>query len=397
MDNAELEALLSDLESDRVERKESASDGTRIREAICAFANDMPGHNEPGVVFVGVKDDGSNAGLEITDRLLLDLANMRDDGNILPIPMMTVAKRELVGSDVAVIIVEPDDAPPVRFKGRIRIRVGPRRAIASAADERRLNEKRRYRDLHFDLRPIQSASRDDLDMDLFERTYLPSAVASDVLAENQRSTDQQMASVRFVSSEDSTVPTVVGLLTIGRSPADQLPGAYVQFLRLDGVSLTDPISDQKECHGPLPQLLQQLDDLLKANIHVATDITTRATEMQSPDYPIVALQQFIRNAVMHRDYETSNAPIRVTWFSDRIEIQNPGGPYGQVTRANFGQPGITDYRNPAVAEAMRNLGYVQRFGVGIQTANSALDENGNPRAEFQVEDNHVLVMVRKCS
>ena len=138
MDNAELEALLSDLESDRVERKESASDGTRIREAICAFANDMPGHNEPGVVFVGVKDDGSNAGLEITDRLLLDLANMRDDGNILPIPMMTVAKRELVGSDVAVIIVEPDDAPPVRFKGRIRIRVGPRRAIASAADERRL-------------------------------------------------------------------------------------------------------------------------------------------------------------------------------------------------------------------------------------------------------------------
>jgi ATP-dependent DNA helicase RecG len=98
---------------------------------------------------------------------------------------------------------------------------------------------------------------------------------------------------------------------------------------------------------------------------------------------------------MHRDYQTSNAPVRVTWFSDRIEIQNPGGPFGQVTRQNFGQPGITDYRNPNVAEVMKNIGYVQRFGVGIQIAQKSLTDNGNPLAVFQVEDNHVLVTVRR--
>ena len=110
-----------------------------------------------------------------------------------------------------------------------------------------------------------------------------------------------------------------------------------------------------------------------------------------------ALQQLVRNAVMHRDYETSNAPVRLTWFDDRIEIQNPGGPYGQVTRDNFGQPGITDYRNPNVAEAMRNLGFVQRFGVGIEIARSTLRENGNPPPEYSVQDTHVLVTVRKGS
>jgi ATP-dependent DNA helicase RecG len=117
-------------------------------------------------------------------------------------------------------------------------------------------------------------------------------------------------------------------------------------------------------------------------------------EISSPDYPLDALQQLVRNAVMHRDYQTSNAPVRITWFRDRIEIQNPGGPYGQVTRENFGQPGITDYRNPHLAEALKILGFVQRFGVGIQLARRALQENGNAAPDFNVQANHVLVTIR---
>jgi len=103
-----------------------------------------------------------------------------------------------------------------------------------------------------------------------------------------------------------------------------------------------------------------------------------------------------RNAVMHRNYETSNAPTRITWFNDRIEIQNPGGPFGQVTVESFGKPGVTDYRNPTVAEVMRNLGFVQRFGVGISIARQELSDNGNPELEFVPDVNHVLAVVRKA-
>ena len=59
MDDAELQQLLRDLESDRVERKASISEKDKICQAICAFANDLPDHRKPGVVFVGVNDDGS--------------------------------------------------------------------------------------------------------------------------------------------------------------------------------------------------------------------------------------------------------------------------------------------------------------------------------------------------
>ena len=75
------------------------------------------------------------------------------------------------------------------------------------------------------------------------------------------------------------------------------------------------------------------------------------------------------------------------------KIQNAGGPFGQVTRQNFGTPGICDYRNPHLAGAMKDLGFVQRFGMGIATALSEMAKNGNPKPEFQVNDSHVCVIL----
>ena len=390
----ELEILLTDLESDRVERKESISDPARIRQAICAFANDMPGHKMPGVIFIGAKDDGTCGHLDVIDKLLLTLSDMRSDGNILPLPFLSVQKRVVGGCKLAVIEVEPAHFPPVKFNGRIWIRVGPRRATANEQEEQVLIERRRARNLPWDLHPIDPAKLDDLDLDLFRREYLPSAIAPDILEQNHRTDVQRMASLRLLSNDMKT-PTVAGLLALGMSPADYLPGAYIQFLRIDGESLTDPIVDQKTLHGPLIELIPQLDTILSANIRIATDITSGSREARRPDYPIAALQQLTRNAVMHRNYESSNAPTRITWFNDRIEIQNPGGPYGQVTVENFGHPGLTDYRNPTVAEIMRSLDFVQRFGVGIAIARRTLANNGNPALELIAETNHVLAIVRK--
>ncbi|MBC6479284.1 MAG: putative DNA binding domain-containing protein [Hormoscilla sp. GM7CHS1pb] len=395
MEDQELENLLKDLESDRVERKVSISDQSKIRQAICAFANDLPNHQQPGVLFIGVNDDGSCANLTITDRLLLILSDMRSDGNILPFPSMTVQKRNLGGCELAVAIVQPSDAPPVRFNGRVWVRVGPRRATATIEEERRLAEKRRSKDLPFDLRPLSYATIEDLDLELFRRTYLPASLPREILAENERSEEEQLTSLRFATATQPPQPTILGILVVGNNPRQFIFGAYIQFLRIDGTELTDPIKAQKEISGPLSDLLRMLDETFQAHISVASDITAQPVEIRQPDYPIVALQQLARNAVMHRTYESTNAPVRITWFNDRIEIQNPGGPFGQVNRQNFGQPGIADYRNPNVAEAMKNLGYVQRFGVGIQLARRELQKNGNPPPEFAVEDDHVLVTLKK--
>lgn len=395
MNDQELTTLLNDIESDRAERKASISDRGKLREAICAFANDLPNHQKPGVLFIGVNDDGSCANLAITDRLLLTLSDMRSDGNILPFPSLVVQKRTIAGCELAVVLVEPSNAPPVRYSGRVCIRVGPRRGTATQQEEIRLSEKRRFKDLPFDIQPLLSGSLDDLDLSFFQQEYLPSTLHPDVLEENQRTVEQQLASVRFTSATPPLVPTNLGVLVVGKEPRQLIPSAYIQFIRIEGTELTDPIKDQKEISSPIAQMLQILDDIFQAHISVATNITEQPTEIKQPDYPLVALQQLARNAVLHRTYESTYAPVRITWFSDRIEIQNPGGPFGQVTCENFGQPGITDYRNPNLAEAMKNLGYVQRFGLGIPLAKKELAKNGNPAPEFFVNNTQVLVTIRR--
>lgn len=391
LSDSELITLLNDIESDRVERKASISDRKKIREAICAFANDMPDNRLPGIIFVGANNDGSCSNLSITDELLRTLSDMRSDGNILPFPAMSVQKKLLNGCEMAVIEVRPSYQPPVRFDGRAWIRVGPRRAQATIEEERRLSEKRRTADVPFDQQPLHGASLNELDLDFFRRDYLPNAVAPEILEQNQRTIEQQLSSLRFLAPDGT--PNAASILVFGKDPLRWVPCAYIQFLRIDGKELTGPILNQKEISGPLAEMLLQLDDILKINISIISDISG-STEKRHPDFPLVALQQLGRNAVMHRTYEHTNSPVRIYWFSDRIEISNPGGLYGQVNEENFGS-GPTDYRNPGLSEAMKALGFVQRFGMGIPLARKELQKNGNPEPEFRFEGNSVLVTIRK--
>ena len=189
----------------------------------------------------------------------------------------------------------------------------------------------------------------------------------------------------------------VSKLPLGKRPQDFLPGAYVLFLRIAGTELSDEVVDEEICNGSVADMIRRLEEKLAAHNRTSVDFTSTAQEIRRSTFPLGALRQLVRNAVMHRTYEGTNAPVRVLWFNDRIEIISPGGPYGTVTAQTFGHPGVVDYRNPFVAEAMRVLGLVQRFGLGIQTAQSALRAESHPELEFRIESNWVHCTVRTRS
>lgn len=391
IDDVELARLARDIESDSVERKSSLSNADRIGEAICAFANDLPGRGAPGVILLGVDDDGTPTNLHISDRLLQTLAAFRSDGNILPLPTLTVEKRAIDGVEIAVVEVTPSADPPVRFRGQVWISVGPRRAIASRDDERVLVERRRHRHASFDATDA-GATFTDVDLDRFRREYLPSAVSADTLAENHRSDEDQLRALHLATPDGR--PTVAAVLLLGTDPRAFIPGAYIQFARFDGTELDAPILDQKELSGPLSDILRHADELTAINIRIATTVVGAVQEQRRPDYPATALQQILRNAVLHRSYEL-NVPTSWFWFSDRIEIHSPGGLYGRVNESNFGEPYATDYRNPVLAEGLKVLGFVQHFGMGIMLSRKACRDNENPPPEFRFSPSAVLCTIRE--
>lgn len=386
----QLVTLLADLETDRVERTTSTTNTDKFAQAVCAFANDYPNHRQPGYLIVGVDDRGQPNGLTVTDQLLQNLGALRSDGNVLPIPALSVARFQLDAGQVAVVEVQPSDLPPVRYKGQVWLRVGPRKAIASEQEERILMERRIANARSFDATPVTGSGVQDLSLALFE-AYRQDVIDPDVIAANHRPVTDQLASLRFLDNRNQ-LPTVAGLLMFGKNPRYFLPGAYIQFLRLPGNTLTELPTDQAEVSGDLLSVLRELDARLKANIHTGIEQSDGLRERLVPDYPPTAVRELLLNAVMHRDYQ-SNTPVRFYWFDDRIEIQSPGGLYGEVTPATLKH--ASSYRNPVVAECMKSLGYVNRFGYGVQRAEALLQQNGNPPPEFQINDKVFLVTIRR--
>jgi ATP-dependent DNA helicase RecG len=384
----QLKDILSDLEADYIERTTSTTKMDKFCQAICAFANDLPDHRRPGYLLIGVHDNGTLSGLKVTDELLKNLGGVRSDGNVLPQPLMNVAVFVLNGGDVAVVEVYPSDLPPVRYKGRIYIRVGPRKAIASEQEERVLSERRVAVARSFDARPCTETTIDDIALGQFD-AYRREAVDLETIAGNHRSVEHQLASLRFYDPV-RTCPTHAGILLFGKNPRFFLPGAYVQYIRLPGTQLTDLPEDQSEISGDLHTVLHELKVRTKLLIQTRMRSVSTLEEKLLPDYPEWALRELLMNAVMHRNYD-SNSPIRFYAFIDHIEILNPGGLYGEATPENF--PTRNSYRNPVIAEAMKSLGFVNRFGYGVQRAQMLLSQNGNPPAEFEFDQHSFLVRI----
>ena len=393
----ELAQKIAGGESDCVEFKASLApkeNRVKVREAICAFANDLPNHQHAGIVIIGVHDDGSSAALAVTDQLLQQLADMKNDGNIVPPPALSVEKRRLRGKDLAVVTVMPSNAPPVRYKGTIYIRVGSRHDVATEQDERILNEKRRHGDAPFDVQPVIGASLNDLDLVRFIHEYLPQAFSDKVLANNERSVEQQLAATKMIVAANQPTPTNLGMLVLGKNPQDFLPGAYVQFLRINGYEIPDDIIDNAALNGAIADQLHSLNEKLLAHNYEAVAITSHSVEQRTAMYPLEALQQITYNAIMHRNYENTNSPVRVHWFNDRVEVLSPGGAFGDITAEHFGKEGLTDYRNPALADAMKTLGYVQGFGYGIPLSKKLLRKANHPELEFKVNNSFVRVLIK---
>lgn len=382
MNKKTVRALINSKETFRVERTTSTTDQDKFCRAICAFSNDLPRSGKPGYLLIGVSDDGNLSGLQVTDELLKYFAGLRTDGNILPIPAMTVDHVSFENGDVIVVKVLPSTEPPVRYKGRCHIRIGPRKDIATLTEENILSEKRLSSMKSFDMSPCREASLSDLDLAAFSRIYLPKAVAEDVLESERRDIKDQLSSLRLYDNQ-ADCPTNAAVLLFGKNTKYFFPGAYIQHVLFDGLDNAADILNQNEFSGNLVSMLPRLEAFVETSvIQKRPSPVSMLQEKILVNYPQWAIRELLMNAVMHRDYR-SNTPTKFYQYRDRLEIVNPGGLYGNARPENF--PDVNDYRNPVIAEALKVMGYVNKFNRGIARVQKELVENGNGKAAFTVD------------
>lgn len=390
----EILQMLSDIEGYNIERTVSTDNMDKFCQAICAFSNDLPGSSKNGYLIIGAHDNGKLSGLKVNDKLLLQISNIRTDGNILPQPVMTVEKFSFEKGDVLVAEVQPSGFSPVRYRGRVWVRVGPRKSIASEAEEKILTERRLSNVHTFDAMPCLGTTMTDLDISLIKREFLSKAVAEEVLAEDKRPIEEQLASLGFYDLRYNC-PTNGAIILFGKNPERYLHGSYVQYVRFKGQDRAGDIINEHKFSGNLCKELTKIDTFIETSISQKRPIPVSVLREETVSkYPYWATRELLMNAIMHRDYET-NAPVQFYEYYDRIEVQNPGGLYGKVSPANF--PNVSDYRNPFIAEAMKILGYVNRFSRGVYRVQKELEENGNGEASFDFSLITAFRVVEKVS
>lgn len=359
-----LAELLQQPESKTLEFKRDLSSPAGVLRTVVAFAN-----SAGGTVLIGI-EDGSRRVRGVADPLALEqrLANLLSDG-IAPQLLPEIEVLPWRRSHLVMLQVHPSPGRPHHLKsagaaGGVYVRVG---STNRRADDDQITEMRRSSlGLPFDEQPLPALNSEALDF----------RAASECFSEYRKLKRSDLDTLGLlVPHQGRKVPSVGGVLLFGREREAHFPDAWVQAGRFEGHDKAR-ITDTAALHGPLPTLVAAAVAFVQK--HGLRGYRIGAVKRRDQwSLPPVALREAIVNALVHADYSQRGAPIRLSVFDDRVEIENPGLLSPGLTIEDL-QRGVSKLRNRVIGRVFHALGLIEHWGSGIQRMTSACREAGLP-------------------
>ena len=356
--------LLTHHEGKGLEFKRDGSSPEGIVRTVVAFAN-----GAGGTLVVGVEDRtrrvrgvSEPTGLE---EKLASLISDRIEPRLLP-DLQILPWRK---THVIAIRVFPSSTRPHYLKSQgpdrgVYVRVG---STNRRADPAQIGElERLVRGRTFDEEPVPELGVEAIDFEAARACFAP--------IRRLKATDLrtlQMAALH----QNREVPTVGGVLLFGRNRRALFPDALLRAARFAGTDRT-AIVDSADMTIHLPLVVEEALSFVKRNTQRGIAIQA-ARHAETWEYPLVALREAITNALVHADYAQRGSPLRLAIFSDRVEIDNPGGLPPGLTLEDVRQ-GVSKLRNRVIGRVFHELGFIEQWGSGIQRMAQACRQAGLP-------------------
>ena len=358
---------------------------------MIAFANADGGRLLMGVTDEGILQDMTREQMDALDNLVVEVST----DAIKPSLRIEVYRGKL--DDRAFVLVEvPRGDSLYECGGRSWIRVGTSKRQLKGDESMRLAQRRAQgRHLAFDQRPVARTGFNTLDPALW-RPMLS--------AENAVEPEVALAKLALLTSDESGVQcaTVAGVLLCARHPEQWLPNAAISATRYRGTDRTTGEVDSQEITGPLQQQIADALTFTRRNMQVAARKTPARIDM--PQYSEKAIFEAVVNAVVHRDYSIRSSRIRLSMFSDRLEIQSPGALPNSLTLESMTLRQAT--RNEIIASVMGRMGvgdirgssdrryFMERRGDGVPTIIRETRELSGRAPEYRlIDDAEVLLRI----
>ncbi|MFQ5812912.1 MAG: ATP-binding protein [Anaerolineae bacterium] len=362
-----------------------------IGSELVAFAN-----TQGGYLLIGVDDNGLVVGVT-GDWRKLEERLMGICRVCSPPVVLTVEEVAVEGKSILVAHVPEGTDKPYRVRDICYVRVGSTAQHATREEERWMFQE--SGEILFERTPLWEAAYEDLDTAKIRRYFKQrspeAAVSTSEIVNTERPLHElvELADLPLIARRgDQLAPTVAAMLLFGRRPQYFLPQAFVSAARFPGLDLDVTAIDRDTFRGTVDELIEQSTAFVRRNMRTASILEDEKLPRRTdiPEYPLRAVREAITNACVHRDYSRWSQEVAVRMFDDRLEIFSPGGLVRGMTVQDLGT-GKYAARNPTLAEVMREMGLIERFGTGIRMMRREMETLGSAPPIFVVDENSFTV------
>lgn len=361
-----------------------------LADELAAFAN-----TDGGVMLCGVTDSGDVQGMsrEQMDELEKLLTEICTD-TIKPSIRPAVFRREIEEGKPFLFVEVPQGYALHDSPGGGYHRVGSSKRKMTSDERLRLAQQRgQTRFLWFDKQPVPGTGFGSLDESLWKPLLSAEGAAAPALA---------LEKMGLLTNDENgtTRATVAGALLCTRSPEEWLPNACISATCYRGKDRASGQIDAQTITGPLNRQIAEAVAFAVRNMRVGAYKNPARTDL--PQYSEKALFEAIVNAVAHRDYTIQGSKIRLSMFTDRLEINSPGGLPNNLTIENMDvrqstrNEALTSMLGRIPVESIRGSGdrqfFMERRGDGVPIIFRETKALSEKSPEYELIDGSELVL-----
>ncbi len=360
MTKEQLYKLIAQGEGQYLEFKNSQVKPAKLAYSLVAFAN-----TNAGKVIIGIDDKTRKpTGMRNKEEVLDNIHRAASLDCCEPAVSISVEEDRYEGEPVFLITIPYQYEFMFTTDGKVLIRRGTENITASSHEINTLSSKRGR--LKYESQIILESPLEDLDMSLVEeyREIYRSVRHRSLVMDDIR----LLESIGSIKKEgDKFKPTVAGLLFFGRKHHNFLPQNYLTIVRYPNKEISRSHLDSRQFEGTLPEIINQAIGYISDHIHIGSikDVKRFGAKREDiPEYPFQAIRELIINAIAHREYASTGSRVLIKWFTDRMEISNPGTFVEPVTADNIyiSNPA---HRNPNIMKTLYGYGYTEGYGDGM--------------------------------
>lgn len=376
-------------ESNTIEIKSAKVDCPKLFDTLSSFSNQSGG----GTIIFGIDEREDYSVCGVYDAADLQKKIMEQSIQMEPElrPLCTVV--DIDGKTVVCAEIQEIDnfQKPCFYRGAGRLKGS---YIRVGDGDRRMTEYEVYsyeafkKKIHDELRTNDRADINEIRTDYLKKYLIELPLKKSNLAALP---EDKLCAIQGFTADDK--PTLTGIMLFSLYPQAFYPQLCVTAVSVAGTEIGNSSDvgerfiDNVKIDGTITQMLDSALQFVKRNMKVKTIIDPdTGKRADKADYPIIAVRELIINALVHRDYSihTDTTPITIRMFSDRLEIENPGGLYGRMTLDQLGKVSA-DTRNPFLAGALEIMEITENRYSGIPTVLAAMKEAGLPAPKFESE------------